>query len=70
MSTNRRTSLLPVPILWAAVEWGLAAITETVKWFRARYTTLFLPYIPQTLETEWNQGCQPRFDLRSFSHFA
>ena len=28
----------------------------------ARYglgAALYLPYIPQTLDTEWNQGCQP-----------
>ena len=35
---------------------------STVCELAARYglgAALFLPYIPQTLDTEWNQGCQP-----------
>ena len=38
-------------------------LTEVVKIrFRAQSglrAALFLPYIAQTLDTEWNQGCQP-----------
>ena len=73
-SINRRKTLLLVPTLCAAVGecptwrlWGLTVITKAVRRFRAMRVgcsiwsraALLLPYIPQTLDTEWNQGCQP-----------